>query len=328
MSEFLRTGAPDSDAPLDERAPEPVSPDAEATTTAATSTAPNPPPIEVAPEPIAEGEQAVRIELPDFEGPLDLLLHLVKKHELNIFDIPVSFITERYLEHIRTMHALNLDVAGEYLLMAATLAFIKSRELVPPSPEELAAEAAAADEDEVGDPRQELIRRLLEYQKYKEAAAQLGSRPVMGRNVWTRGSPADQAAGLTSTADAPLADVPVFKLIEALEKVLAKARVKLSHDVVVDRISLSDKINELVDRLERESSFTFASCFDFVDAATEVVVNLRHQIVVTFLALLEMTRLRMLRLHQASDRGEIYVARGTANLQTAKASVGGQEFIG
>ncbi len=274
--------------------------------------------------------QAVRIELPDFEGPLDLLLHLVKKHELDIFNIPISFITERYLDHVRTMQALNLDVAGEYLLMAATLAHIKSRELVPPSPEELAAEAAAAEAgDEDGlDPRQELIRRLLEYQKYKEAAVALGNRPVMGRNVWTRGAPAEMVAGMAPTAEAPLAEVPVFKLIEALEKVLEKARVKLTHDVVVDRISLTDKINEMVDRLERESTFTFVSCFAFVDEAGDLVVNLRHQIVITFLALLEMTRLRMLRLHQPSDRGEIYVARGTADLQTARAAAGGQEFTG
>jgi segregation and condensation protein A len=263
-----------------------------------------------------QGSHAIRVELPDFEGPLDLLLHLVKKHELDIFDIPIAFITEKYLDYIRAMEAQNLDIAGEYLLMAATLAYLKSRELVPPTPEELAAEAAAAEEDEVGDPRQDLIRRLLEYQKYKQAASQLGARPVMGRNVWTRGMSAEQVAGLEASAEAPLAEVPVFKLIEALEKVLAKARVKLAHDVVVDRISITDKINELVDRLEREASFTFASCFAFVEHAE--ATGLRHQIVITFLALLEMTRLKMIRLHQPADRGDIYVARGGADLSAAR----------
>jgi segregation and condensation protein A len=283
-----------------------------------------------APEPVAEGANAVRIELPEFEGPLDLLLHLVKKHELEIFDIPIAFITEKYLEHIRVMHALNLDIAGEYLLMAATLAYLKSRELVPPTAEELAAEAAALAEadEEVGDPRQELIKRLLEYQKYKEAAAQLGGRPVMGRNVWTRGARAEDIAGIPSSKEAPLAEVPVFKLIEALEKVLAKARVKLTHDVVVDRISITDKINEIVDRLDKEPTFTFASCFDFLEQG-EGVVNLRHQVVITFLALLEMTRLKMIKLHQPADRGEIYVARGGADLNTARASArGDDEFRG
>lgn len=278
------------------------------------------------PEPVAEGAQSVRVELPDFEGPLDLLLHLVKKHELDIFNIPISFITERYLEYIQVMQALNLDVAGEYLLMAATLAYLKSRELVPPTPEELAAEAEA-EEEEVGDPRQELIRRLLEYQKYKEAAARLGERPVIGRNVWTRGGKAEDLAGLVGSSEAPLAEVPVFKLIEALEKVLAKARVKMTHDVVVDRISITDKINEIVDRLAREPSFTFASCFAFVEQPE--VVNLRHQIVITFLALLEMTRLKMLRLHQPADRGEIYVARGDADASAlAAATRADEEFRG
>ena len=282
-------------------------------------------PVDHNPE-AGDQDQSVRFELPDFEGPLDLLLHLVKKHELDIFNVPISFITERYLAYIHTMQVLNLDIAGEYLLMAATLAYIKSRELVPPTAEELAAEAAGADDDEpVGDPRQDLIRRLLEYQKYKAAAAMLGQRPVTGRNVWTRGASAEDVACMAPSGEAPLAEVPVFKLIEALEKVLARARIKIAHDVVIDRISLTDKINELVDRLEREETFTFASCFAFVDDA-EVVVNLRHQIVITFLALLEMTRLRMLRLHQPSDRGEIYVARGSADLQAAKASAHGQEF--
>lgn len=259
------------------------------------------------PEPVADAP--INVELQDFEGPLDLLLHLVKKHELDIFNIPIAFITDRYLEYVGRMQAVNLDVAGEYLLMAATLAHIKSRELLPPDPE---AEQAAEGEDglEELDPRQELIRRLLEYQKYKEAAARLGDRPVIGRNVWLRGMPSDQVvAGLDARAmhEAPLAEVPVFKLIESLEKVLSRARVKLTHDVVVERVSLSDKINEIVDRLDREGSFTFASCFAFVDEAEPV--GLRHQIVITFLAILEMTRLRMLRLHQAAALGEIYLSR-------------------
>ena len=277
-----------------------------------------------APEPVAAVAHAIHLELPEFEGPLDLLLHLVKKHELDIFHIPIAFITERYLEYVRTMQAQNLDLAGEYLLMAATLAYLKSRELLPPTAEEQAAEAAA-DDDELGlDPKQELIRRLLEYQKYKDAAERLGGRPVMGRNVWTRGMRAEDVAGLALPAEAPLAEVPVYKLIEALEKVLQKARVKLSHDVVVDRISLTDRINELVDRLDRESSFTFASCFAFVDTE-EVLANLRNRLVVTFLALLEMARLRMLRLHQPSDRGDIYVVRGAGDVKEAMAKLQAEE---
>jgi segregation and condensation protein A len=129
-----------------------------------------------------EAQLDYKVELPEFEGPLDLLLHLVKKHELDILDIPIAFITDRYLQMLDVMRSLNLDVAGEYLLMAATLAHLKSRELVPPDPAEDAALAAEEDEDGL-DPRQELIRRLLEYQKFKDAGNQLAGRPVTGRNV-------------------------------------------------------------------------------------------------------------------------------------------------
>src|SRR3954462_14426241 len=137
-----------------------------------------------------------QVALDVFEGPLDLLLHLVKKHELSILDIPISFVTEKYLEYLDQMTALDIDVAGEYLLMAATLCHIKSRELLP-TPEDEDPEIAEAEdgvEIEV-DPRADLIRRLLEYQKYKEAAQHLGAQPVVGRNVWSRGAPVEDAVG-------------------------------------------------------------------------------------------------------------------------------------
>lgn len=260
------------------------------------------------PEPIAVGVDAVVIELPEFEGPLDLLLHLIKKEELEIINIPISLICERYLAYIKVMQALNLDIAAEYLLMAATLAWLKSRELVPPEPGEEGP--GEGEDEEVGDPRQSLIRRLLEYQKYKDCARALGERPVMGRNVWGRGASGTDVAGLPVGTAAPLEEVPVFRLIEALEKVLGRAKVPLTHDVVVERISITDRINELVDRLALERSFSFASCFRFLETAHPTEV--RHQVVITFLALLEMTRLRMIKLFQASDRGEIYITGGDA----------------
>ncbi len=264
---------------------------------------------------------AYKVELPEFEGPLDLLLHLVKKHELSIVDIPVAFITDQYLRMIDLMRQLNLDVAGEYLLMAATLCHLKSRELVPPDPNELALDDAEDDEDGL-DPRQELIRRLLEYQKYKQAAAQLGDRPVMGRNVWPRGAKAEDVAGMHALpGGAPLAEVPVISLIECLERVLSRAKVQFTHDVVVDRISITDKINELVDRLEQEGSFTFESCFGFV-SANEPVMQVKHGVVVTFLAILEMTRVKMVRLTQAEERGVIYITRAAADdLKTQAAEI-------
>jgi segregation and condensation protein A len=258
-----------------------------------------------------------KIELPEFEGPLDLLLHLVKKHELDILDIPIAFITDRYLQMLDVMRALDLDVAGEYLLMAATLAHLKSRELVPPDPAEEALAAADADEDDGVDPRQELIRRLLEYQKFKDAAGKLADRPVTGRNVWPRGSSAEDVAGLhVLPGGAPLAEVPVFRLIESLERVLSRAKVTFSHDVITDRVSITDRINELVDRLEREGSFSFESCFAFVEeGAAQPLGAIKGQVVVTFLAILEMTRIKMVRLTQADVDSQIYITKAGADLK-------------
>jgi len=146
-----------------------------------------------------------RVQLPHFEGPLDLLLHLIKKHELNILDLPVAFIAQRYVEYLRVMRELDLDVAGEYLLMAATLTHIKSKMLLPRVPGEQQDEAEDSGEEE--DPRLELIRRLLEYQKYKAVAEDLGGRAVAGRDVFPRGMPGTDAQG-----PAPLAEIGLFKI--------------------------------------------------------------------------------------------------------------------
>ncbi len=267
-----------------------------------------------------------KVNLDVFEGPLDLLLHLVKKHELDVFDIPVSFITEKYLHYLELMRQLNLEVAGEYLLMAATLAHIKSRELLP-SPDPTQADLEDGEDGEDLDPRQDLIRRLLEYQKYKDAAVSLGDRPVVGRNVWTRGAPADAVIpdGLTGRGEAPLAEVPVFQLLEALSDVLSKARVKLTHDVIVERLSITDRINQLVDRLEGEGTFSFQSCFAFLTQEGEMPLEqAKHQVVVTFLAILEMTRLKLVRISQPDDSTDIHITRASEDLrERAKGGVPG-----
>lgn len=251
--------------------------------------------------------QDYKVSLPVFEGPLDLLLHLVKKHELDVLDIPVSFITEKYLEYLDLMRQTNLDIAGEYLFMAATLVHLKSRELLP-SPEPLAPDELGDGEGEL-DPRQELIRRLLEYQKYRAAAEKLDDMPVVGRNVWTRGAPQGDGATDIGSATAPLAEVSVFKLIEALADVLAKARVRLSHEVIVDRLSITDRINQLVDRLEVEGAFSFASCFQIEGEVA--AAQLKHDVVVTFLAILEMARLRMILIHQPAG-SDILITRAAS----------------
>jgi segregation and condensation protein A len=245
------------------------------------------------------------VELDVFEGPLDLLLHLVKKHELDIFDIPISFVTEKYIEYLDMMKAMNLDIAGEYLLMAATLAHIKSRELLPSVDPEQVGEESELEIEEI-DPRQELIRRLLEYQKYKEAAEHLGSRPVVGRNVWTRGTTQEEvlAGNIESDAVAPLAQFPVTRLLQALDRILSKAKVSFSHEVNIDRLSVSQCINQLSERLEQEGRFMLSSCFRFLREEMSPE-EARHEAVVTFLAILEMGKLRLIRVSQPEVDGEI-----------------------
>ena len=262
-----------------------------------------------------------QVALDVFEGPLDLLLHLVKKHELSILDIPIAFVTEKYLDYLDVMTSLDIDVAGEYLLMAATLCHIKSRELLP-SPEvddeDPAAEAAAEGVEVEVDPRADLIRRLLEYQKYKEAAQQLGNQPVVGRNVWSRGTPIEDAVGdgVDPDAIAPLAQFPVHKLIEAFDRVMGQAKLKVTHNVIVDRLSVSQKIAELTDRLETEGRFTFSSMFSFLrDGAERTLTEVKHEAVVTFLALLEMAKLRLIVIAQADTNEEIFIERAGEDLR-------------
>lgn len=254
------------------------------------------------------------VELGIFEGPLDLLLHLVRKHELDIMDIPISFITEKYLAYLDLMRNLNLDIAGEYLLMAATLAHIKSRELLPSTDPTHDADEG---EDDGIDPRQELIRRLLDYQKYREAAMSLGDRPVVGRNVWVRGSKRDDAVAEEVDRDlnAPLAEVAIDKLLVALENVLKRAKINLAHEVSVDRMSVRDRINQLVYDLEAEGELSFFACFSFLeDGHPRPPGQIKHDVVVTFLAILEMAKLGMVKLSQPEGEDDIVIRQAATDL--------------
>ncbi len=236
-------------------------------------------------ESFSASAHAYKVALPQggFEGPLDLLLHLCQKHELDILDIPISFVTEKYLEYLAVMELMDLDVAAEYLVMAATLAHIKSKMLLPAPPPGQEDELVEDEED----PREALIRRLLEYQKYKKAGEDLLARGVAGRDVFTRGSAIEEAV---QTGLPPLAEVPLFRLVEAFQGVLSKSKVKIAHDVVADRISITDRIHELADVLRARRRMAFEELF--------AGMTTRFDLVITFLALLEMTRLRMTRLYQ------------------------------
>jgi segregation and condensation protein A len=252
-----------------------------------------------------------RVALPEFEGPLDLLLHLCKTHEIEIVNIPIAFITSKYLEYLEIMQTMPVDVAADYLVMAATLAYLKSRELVP-APEPL--EVVAEEEEDTLDPREELIRRLLEYQKYKDAGEKLGGRPIEGRNVFGRGADVDPS----DVGPARAADESVWKLIEAFGRILEKVGGPVStHDVVLDRVSIGDRIHELVDRLQTGGgSFRFESCFDL----TLPEVELRHQVVVTLLAILELARLKVIRVLQADDHETLFVTHVEgSDLEAARA---------
>lgn len=234
-----------------------------------------------------------RVKLDVFEGPLDLLLHLIKKNEVEIVDIPVAKITEQYMSYIEMMRELNLDVAGEYLVMAATLTLIKSRMLLPPSEED-------GDEEEA-DPRADLVRQLLEYQRYREAALALAERPFLQRDVFVREPFADVEA--PAEPELPRLQVSTWELLAALKAVLQRARPEAVHEVVTERVSMRDRAQVLLDRLMRARVVDFESLFD--DAST------RLEIVVTFLALLELMKMGGVRAVQADLFGKIVIELAT-----------------
>jgi segregation and condensation protein A len=241
---------------------------------------------------------AFAVTLPVFEGPLDLLLSLIGEHKLDIFDIPIRFITERYLEYMDAAQALNLDLAGEYLLMAATLAHIKSRMLLP---QEITADAP---DGEMGpDPRQELVRRLLEYQKYKDAGQRLSALPQLGRDLFVRRAREDLPLSADEVSYFRSAELSVYRLIELMDRVLRERKIEIPHEVFVERLSIGDRISVIADRLRAHERITFSSLFEDLDERD------RHRVVPTFLALLEMTRLKLIRVHQAERHSEIYIGR-------------------
>jgi segregation and condensation protein A len=251
-----------------------------------------------------------QLTLPNFEGPLDLLLHLIREHKLDIFDIPIALVTEKYLEYLARIKEINLDIAGEFLVMASTLAHIKSRLLLPRP--QIQGEAEA--EEEV-DPRAELVRRLLEYQKYRDVAETLAKRSLLGREVFCR-----TAVEVVAPADGDLGlvEVSVYQLIETLDRVLKNATPQVQHEVIRDRLSVSDAIHDVAERLRANGKVSFFSLF---------AGQRQHQkIIVTFLAALEMCRLKLIQIFQ-DESGEIVLApRGEALTNAIGAEVDENEY--
>lgn len=230
---------------------------------------------------------SMTVQLEMYEGPLDLLLHLIKKNEVSITDIPIAMITEQYLETLEVMRNLNFDVAGEFIAMASTLIHIKSRMLLPP-------EEGEEDEDEGVDPRDELIRHLLEYQRFKEASEDLSKREILHRDVFVRSSEAVEE--VESNEFAP---VSVFELMVALRRVMEKLPEDVAHTVQLENISVREKMTLILDFLHRSSRVDFHALFESAASRMEVVV--------TFLALLELIKIRAVMVNQEERLGPIIV---------------------
>jgi len=237
---------------------------------------------------------AFRIALPNFEGPLDLLLHLIREHRIDIFDIPIALIAEKYLEVLEEMQSINLDICSEFLLMAATLLQLKSRLLVPSpklSPEE--AEEGAAPQDA----REELVRRLLEYQKYKAAAEKLAARPLLGKTVFCRTAQPQKIP--LGEAEPKFVEVSVYRLVDMFSEAVKKLEPKLQHEVVREQLSLSKAIQALIVRLQERPSR------EFLELLGEA--RSRSEITILFLGVLEMCRLKLIRIRQLLETGEIFI---------------------
>jgi segregation and condensation protein A len=237
------------------------------------------------------------IKLEAFEGPLDLLLHLIKKNEVNIYDIPIALITDQYLEYLRLMKALNLDLAGEFLVLAATLLQIKSKTLLP-SPEE---GEEIDGEEEQDNPRDELVRRLLEYQRYKEAARKLNEREILGRDVFSRGLFYEESSAFE---EGSFREATLFDLIEAFRRVTRKTPPDQFIEIKRGRIHLEAKMREIIERLKKKGSLVFQSLFQDTSQKEEIIV--------AFLAILELIRLKAIKVYQATAYGtiKIYPASG------------------
>jgi len=233
------------------------------------------------------GDYPVRLAV--FEGPLDLLLHLIKKHQVSVYDIPVALVTQQYLDYLNLMQELNLEVAGEFLVMAATLIHIKSRLLLPrPDPTQ---------EDPDEDPREALMRQLLEHQRFKAAAELLHEKEIQRSAQW--GRPDGRLSEVLGEAPEPEIEVDLFSLMTAFRQVLDRARQRPRVILPPEQVSIESRIEQLLARLSETTACGFEDLFADVDT--------RAGMIVTFLALLEMIRLKLIRVFQQGNFGPIRV---------------------
>lgn len=231
------------------------------------------------------------VKVADFEGPLDLLIHLIKKNEIDIYDIPIVLITKQYIEYLDLMKELNLDVAGEFLVMAATLIHIKSRTLVP------RLEAERDEDEDAEDLRGLLVRRLFEHQRFKAAAELLHEREIVRSAQWTR--PDGRVEDIAGKPFERELEVDLFSLLQAFQAVLSRTRDRPPIPLPEEVVPIETRIEELLTRLATVEACGFEELF--ADASS------RRELITTFLAVLEMIRLKMIRVFQQGTCGPIRV---------------------
>ena len=239
-------------------------------------------------------ETDYKVSLDIFEGPLDLLLYLIKKDEVDVQDVSIERVTKQYLDYLQTFSMLNIDLAGEFIVMAANLMYIKSRTLLPKH------QQPPEEDIEEEDPRWELIRQLLEYKKFKDASGFLQKRAIEQEQIYELIPDTPERPKLDD-GELPLPDIGIFDLISAFRKVLGRFEVETIGEIADDRFTVSDKIDYLIKEVKPGQQMTFFSLFEEATSKNEVIV--------TFLALLELIRLKEFRFEQRELLGEISIER-------------------
>lgn len=246
----------------------------------------------------AATQRGYAVSLDEFEGPLDLLIHLVRRHELDVLNIPIAFVASRYMEYLDLARILDIDLAGDYLVMAATLAYLKSRELLPSEQED---ESLGA-EDDGPDPREALIARLVAYERFKFAAQAIDEMPQLGLEVFDRGCEPPRP-----TAAPVLAPLSMNRLFKAYEKVLERARIRQEHNVVIEPVTVRQRMVQLGAVLKTHASLDLAQMM--LAPVWRSREELRAMLVVTLMSVLELTKLGILEVEQAPDDETVLLRR-------------------
>jgi segregation and condensation protein A len=239
--------------------------------------------------PIEVHEHGYTVRLPVYDGPLDLLLQLIRKEKLDIFDIRISTLTSAYVRELERMRAHDIEPASEFLVMAARLMQLKSRMLLPRPP---------VDDEDEADPRMDLVQRLLEYKRFQEVAGELAARPMLGREVFQRSEGLDRPPD-EADEEAELARLDAWRLAEAFRRVVSGKRFQAPHDIYVERITIGERIAQLAEVLDRTPKITF-------EALCQGVKH-REVLITTFLAVLEMCRLKLVRTVQGERVGPLHI---------------------